>query len=135
MNSFTCTFQGFHLDFRSNVWSSPSMLPPCTDSSPPPPLLNPLMPSILVRNPGVVSSAQIVILQITLSGGSLLYKRKSVGPGLQPQKNSSITWIFLQGLPIQINSKLSITKTRWNKVKYPTWKSLRLEFEKNHKTY
>ena len=45
-------------------------------------------------------------------------------------RNSSINWIFLARLPIQNQSKPSITKKRRNKNKYFIWNSIRLMFLK-----
>ena len=45
-------------------------------------------------------------------------------------RNTNINLTFLQRHPIQNHFKLSITEKWWNKTKYPTWNSIRLEFVK-----
>ena len=58
-----------------------------------------------------------------------MYRRKSVGPRMEPWGTPALTVFWRR--PIQNHLKPSITEKRKNKAKYLTWTSLNLKFVKN----
>ena len=62
---------------------------------------------------------------------SLMNRRRSIGPSREPWETPVLIGYTCEDISshlIKNHSKPSVTEKWWNKAKYPTWNSIRLEF-------